>query len=433
MSTSLLALLTQRCSLSPNSVAFRHRSLGLWNEISWSDYANSVAAAAEGFRALGVHMGDRVAVISEDHPTWMYAALAAQAVGAVSVGLHPDTSPEYLTEMLSQLNVAVAVVGNQEQLDKLLDPRNAGLLPSLQHVVVVNTRGVRELDTAGISTIPGVTTWEKMTRVDTTQPTANLAGDLDPTSTALAQVGLDKSITLYTHNELAELAAVAKSEFYAGARNETLAVSSFATIGSLLVDVLAPLVAGTTVNIGQGGASTLRELSQVRPTVLAGSTSLLERIKDDADRKAAGTKSIKKAAYAAALRRGASRAASKIPRRTNAPVLLIVSSILVGALLALGGRPGASKPIERLAPSLLVLFVFIAVVVLGGFGASRAVRNRYGIGRLRTLSTGGEAIPEDLEHWFWCIGVPVSSSNDEIERVLSRVHPAKEKAQVIND
>ena len=416
---SLIDLLNERCAASGKSVALRHRTLGLWLEVSWDEYRSAVAEAAQGLRRLGVKSGDRIAIVSDDHPTWLYTALGAQTLGAVSTGLNPQTSPDYLSGVLSELNVVLVVVGDQEQLDKIIEQRSVGRLPSLRQVVVVDTRGIRHLDAADTSTVEGVTTWSKMTHDPESTPPAGLAVDRDPDSPGLELVGLDRSVRVFSHRELVEMANTAGREFRSGPADSCLAVSSFATEGSLLLDVLAPLSTGMTVNIGQGGVSTLRELSEVRPTVLTAPPELLDRIKSDADQRAAGTRNVKKLAYAAALRRGATRSRSKVERKTNAPILLIVSVVFAIGMLFLSGRSGASKPLERLAPPLVAIAVFLAVIVLGGFAAARPVRNRYGLGRLHTLNTGGQELNADLVDWLWRIGVPAKSAAEEIQSILT--------------
>ena len=74
------------------TVVLRHKQLGIWEEISWSDYGNHFAAAGRALWEMGVRPGDHVAVLSDNRPQWLYADLGAQSIGARSVGLY-QTSP----------------------------------------------------------------------------------------------------------------------------------------------------------------------------------------------------------------------------------------------------------------------------------------------------------------------------------------------------
>ena len=47
-----------------------------------------------GLRALGLQRGDKVAIIGDNRPEWLYAELAAQAIGGASIGIYQTRSPK---------------------------------------------------------------------------------------------------------------------------------------------------------------------------------------------------------------------------------------------------------------------------------------------------------------------------------------------------
>ena len=49
---------------------------GAWRTQSWREVADKVCVLAESLRALGLHEGDRVALVSENRPEWCIADLA---------------------------------------------------------------------------------------------------------------------------------------------------------------------------------------------------------------------------------------------------------------------------------------------------------------------------------------------------------------------
>jgi len=73
-------------------VALRKKDFGIWHEISWKDYYQHVKHFALGLVKLGLKKGDRVAILSEGRPEWLYADLATQSAGAIRVGVYP-TNP----------------------------------------------------------------------------------------------------------------------------------------------------------------------------------------------------------------------------------------------------------------------------------------------------------------------------------------------------
>ncbi|MGI9585535.1 MAG: AMP-binding protein, partial [Acidimicrobiia bacterium] len=78
-----------RARTTPDVVALRQKSLGIWQEITWSDYWHRIEAVAYALMALGVERGDRVAIHSENRPEWLVTDAACSAVRAVCVGLYP--------------------------------------------------------------------------------------------------------------------------------------------------------------------------------------------------------------------------------------------------------------------------------------------------------------------------------------------------------
>jgi long-chain acyl-CoA synthetase len=89
---TLPTLLRRNAGIARDAVALRHKDLGLWREYSWGEYADRTARVGLGLLALGVQPGDRVAILGENRPEWLWADLGAQGIGAIVVGVY-STSP----------------------------------------------------------------------------------------------------------------------------------------------------------------------------------------------------------------------------------------------------------------------------------------------------------------------------------------------------
>ncbi len=64
----------------PDAVAMREKDFGIWQEVTWGDYWEVIVDAAHGLLALGVDVGDRVAIHSEDRPEWLILDIATVAI-----------------------------------------------------------------------------------------------------------------------------------------------------------------------------------------------------------------------------------------------------------------------------------------------------------------------------------------------------------------
>ena len=102
--------------------------------------------------ALGLKRGDKIAIIGANRPRLYWAMCAAQALGAVPVPIYADAVADEMAYVLEHAEVRVAVVENQEQVDKMLSIVGAAC-PKLRHMVYDEPRGLRDYDRAKLSWI----------------------------------------------------------------------------------------------------------------------------------------------------------------------------------------------------------------------------------------------------------------------------------------
>ena len=126
----------------PGRVAMREKDFGIWQEITWSQYWESVLEAAHGLLALGVYEGDRVSIHSEDRPEWVILDMATVAVRAITVGLYPTNPAAEVEYLLSDSGAAVHLAEDQEQADKVMAVIDS--LPDLRKIIHIEPRGFRK-------------------------------------------------------------------------------------------------------------------------------------------------------------------------------------------------------------------------------------------------------------------------------------------------
>ena len=134
-------LIKERAENTPDLVALREKDYGIWQEITWAEYWEQVLLAAHGLLALGVEVGDRVSIHSEDRPEWVILDVATVAVRAVNVGLYPTNPAEEVRYLLSDSGSRVHLAEDQEQADKLMEVIDD--LPAVEKVIHVEPRGFR--------------------------------------------------------------------------------------------------------------------------------------------------------------------------------------------------------------------------------------------------------------------------------------------------
>jgi long-chain acyl-CoA synthetase len=120
--------------------ALRYKHHGIWQPFTWKDYYLNVKSLALGLMSLGVKPGDKVLIVGDNAPEWYYADLAAQADHGVSVGAYSDLTPGEIKYLAENSEAGFAVVQDQEQVDKLLQVKDA--LPRLKKVIFWNYKGL---------------------------------------------------------------------------------------------------------------------------------------------------------------------------------------------------------------------------------------------------------------------------------------------------
>ncbi len=122
-------------------VALRRKELGIWNRITWQEYGEKVRYVCMGLVALGLEPGDRVAIIGDSRPEWLYADLGNLAAGGISVGVYTTNSSDEVLYVLSHSESRFFFVEDEEQLDKALAVRDR--LPRLQKIIVMDMEGLK--------------------------------------------------------------------------------------------------------------------------------------------------------------------------------------------------------------------------------------------------------------------------------------------------
>jgi long-chain acyl-CoA synthetase len=124
--------------------AIRHKDFGIWQTWTWAQMRDEVRALAVGLRKLGFERGDVVAIVGDNRPR-LYATFAAvQSIGGIAVPAYQDSVADEMAYVLDHAEARIAVVQNQEQVDKLLSV--ADRLPKLRTIIFEEERGLAGYD-----------------------------------------------------------------------------------------------------------------------------------------------------------------------------------------------------------------------------------------------------------------------------------------------
>jgi long-chain acyl-CoA synthetase len=374
---SLPALLLRHARQRGDAVALREKHRGRWRETTWAAYAEQAARIGLGLAELGVGAGDRVAVHAENRPEWVVADLGIQGLGAVTVGIYPTSPAAEVEYLLAHSEAAVLIAEDEEQLDKALAVRDR--LPALRRIVLVDSRNVRLGDD------PGVILWDELAalgaRAGGVEEWATRAAAVDPGATAIiiytsGTTGPPKG-AMISHRNLVWAAERFRAAFRSRPDDEVLSYLPLCHVAERLGSVINAVATGYVVNFGEGGESFAQDLRDVQPTVFLGVPRVWEKMLATVQIHMQDATRLKRWAYHAALRRG-----RRLARRR---------------------MRGSLGPAQRLEAAAAWALVF------------RPLREKLGLGRVRTAISGAAPIAPQVLEFFWALGVPVLEGYGQTE------------------
>ncbi|MDP1605722.1 MAG: AMP-binding protein, partial [Rhodocyclaceae bacterium] len=121
--------------------AIREKDLGIWQSWTWAAAAHEVRGMACGLAELGFKRGDRLAIIGDNRPRLYWAMCAAQMLGGIPVPMYQDAVAQEMTFVLLDAGIHIAIVEDQEQVDKLLEVKDQ--CPELLQIIYDDPRGLR--------------------------------------------------------------------------------------------------------------------------------------------------------------------------------------------------------------------------------------------------------------------------------------------------
>lgn len=137
---TLPKLLRYRSIQSPDKVALREKDMGIWKRYTWKNYFDIVKHFSLGLASLGLKRGDKIAILGENKPEWYCSELAAQALGAIVIGIYTDCTPPEVKYYVEHSDSVFVICHDQEQVDKVLEVKNE--LPKLKKIIYWDPKGL---------------------------------------------------------------------------------------------------------------------------------------------------------------------------------------------------------------------------------------------------------------------------------------------------
>jgi len=390
--TTLARLLAANARTHPERVAMREKAFGIWQEISWAQLLDEVLAIAAGLEQLGFQAGDSMLVLGDNRSRLYMGMLAAGMLAGYAMPVYPDANPEEVQHFASEAKARFALAEDQEQVDKLLELREHA--PSLRHIVFDDPRGL------GHYKVEGLVSWGQLQAAG-----AERLRD-DPTlRDALIQRSVPEGPAVFVHSSgttgKPKGVVLAHRNVLAGVRNghrggvfgweeEILAYLPMAWIGDFAVTMAAAIALRFTINIPERSETVLRNLREIAPTLYLAAPRSWDNL----------LTSIRV------------RMADSTPLKRRIFDHFIDIGVTVERLKLDAKAPSAMQRLQcRLGEALV-------------YGP---IKDQFGLNRMRTALTGGEAMGEDTFLFYRALGINLRQLYGQTESsAFNAVHAADE-------
>jgi long-chain acyl-CoA synthetase len=359
-------------------VALRHKDYGIWKGISWKEYGAMVRLVGAGLISLGVQRGDKISILGENRPEWLFCDLGNMSIGGVSVGVYPTSAPDQVAYVVGHSESKVLFIENEEQVDKVLQ-----ILPELQvqQIVIWDPKGLWGFSQERIIFFKEFLERSKAYLEQNPDCVDRRLAEIEPEDTAMiiytsGTTGRPKGAMISHHNILS------MTDSYLQANpgydtDEALSYLPLAHIYENLISLFQAIRAGGTVNFVESMDTLPHNLKEVSPTIFASVPRIWEKF--------------------------ASLVAIRMSDSTPLKKLLYKISIGVGLKYIRAGENSR----ERLAWSLLYWPCYALVLC--------HLKRQLGLERVRVAICGAAPASPELFQYYNAIGVPLREGYGQTE------------------
>ena len=364
-------------NIHPDTHTFlKHKVKDTWVDISYREAIEKIDAISAWFLDIGIQKGDRLALIIENGPDYIYYDQALQQIGAVNTSIYPTLSEAEVEYILNDSEARTILCGNPFLFRKVLKIANdckslIRIIPAFEDFEKFSDKlnlnagviGFKRLIEEGFNLVQKYATAINVARE------AILPTDLSCLIYTSGTTGTPKGVML-THSNLTDnvkwsltqIPIIESSDLF-------LSFLPLSHVFERTATYYISMNKGCTIAFAQSLELLAKNMMEVKPTVLCCVPRLLERIHDKAMKNGLSAGGMKTKIFSWALKIG-----ERVRLATEA-----------------GKKPGLLLSAEHKLADKLVF---------------SKIKEKTG-GHLKLLVSGGGALPRNIGEFFGNIGIMV--------------------------
>jgi long-chain acyl-CoA synthetase len=364
-------------NIHPDTHTFMSHKIGdTWLDISYKEALEKIDAISAYFLEIGIKKGDRLALIIENGPDYIYYDQALQQLGAINTSIYPTLSETEIEYILNDSGARTILCGNPFLLRKVLKVANncpalIRLIPAFEDFDKFTGKLSLNAGVIGLKDVieEGRKLAEKHGTAINIAREAILPSDISCLIYTSGTTGTPKGVML-THFNLTENARVSLIQIPIIVKDDIfLSFLPLSHVFERTATYHICLYTGSKMAFAQSLDLLAKNMAEVRPTVMNCVPRLLERIHDKAMKNGTSAGGVKSKIFLWSL---------KIGRE----VRLVKEA---------GKKPGLILSQQHKLAEKLVF---------------SKIKEKTG-GRLKIMLSGGGALPKNIGEFFGDLGIKI--------------------------
>ncbi|MCS7054363.1 MAG: long-chain fatty acid--CoA ligase [Ignavibacterium sp.] len=257
----------------------KHKVEGKYIPISYDEFREQTENFAYGLASLGVKSSDKVAIISENRPEWVYSDMAILSLGAIDVPLYPSLTADSVEFIINNSESKGIIVSNKLQLTKFLKIRDN--CKSIEFIVVLNEKDFNP-EVKGLFTFQQIQELGKKFKKENPDLLKDSIEKVKPEDICTiiytsGTTGEPKGVVL-THNNILSNVRAALEVFPIGKDDVFLSFLPLCHIFERMAGYYTAFSSGGTICYAESIETVAQNLLEIRPTIMTTVPRLFERI-----------------------------------------------------------------------------------------------------------------------------------------------------------
>ena len=242
----------------------REKEYGIWQITTWDEFYNKALLLAKGFYASGLRRGDKIAIIGDNRPSLYLSIASAQILGAIPVPCYQDSVASEIQYILEHAEAKLAIVENQEQVDKLLEIKEK--LPLLKTIFYDDPRGLEKYNEKEIFSLGVIFNKNREINLDLDQEIDKTTkDDISIMLYTSGTTGRPKGVLL-SYNNIVSVTSVACKMEKTTPNDEVVAYLPMAWVGDNIFCVAQSYIAGFCINCPESRETLTLDMREIGPT-----------------------------------------------------------------------------------------------------------------------------------------------------------------------